>query len=274
MPGQAARARRPVTSRQRGRSARRTRRVDRASTRDTLAHETDDRTCRLRRHTRHDGVLPSGGGNERRSVAVSLAKLACSYRPHAATTRPTGMSVYSGPVSAASPPGGRKREGPSPGWAETAPAGSGRRSRLGPGPTGTRPPREPASTAWSVEWPASRTGHRTDSPCPRIPRQVARRIARREGRERAGCEVDGGSRDEFGDVAENAAPPASCGQRMIASAASRVRARRQPGALPALDPASANRCSLRRRTRPSPPSGHAVSRTGRCAGRQPPPGRC
>ena len=42
VPGQAARARRPVTSRQRGRSARRTRRVDRSSTRDTLAHETDD----------------------------------------------------------------------------------------------------------------------------------------------------------------------------------------------------------------------------------------
>lgn len=38
-----------------------------------------------------------------------------------------------GPVPA---PGGRKREGPSPGWAETASAGSGRQSRLGTGPKG------------------------------------------------------------------------------------------------------------------------------------------
>ena len=46
VPERAARARRPVTSRQRGRSVRRTRRVDRPSTRDTLARTTDDRTCR------------------------------------------------------------------------------------------------------------------------------------------------------------------------------------------------------------------------------------
>ncbi len=60
VPGQAARARRPVTSRQRGRSVRRTRRVDRPSTRDTLAHETDDRTC---------GFAPV-----RRGTAASRAK--------------------------------------------------------------------------------------------------------------------------------------------------------------------------------------------------------
>ncbi len=36
------------------------------------------------------------------------------------------------------------------------------------------------------------------------------------------------------------APPAPCGQRMMASAASRVCVRREPGALPALDPASAD----------------------------------
>ena len=45
MPGQAARARRPVTSRQRGRSARRTRRVDRPSTRGTLDATTDACRC-------------------------------------------------------------------------------------------------------------------------------------------------------------------------------------------------------------------------------------
>ena len=53
-----------------------------------------------------------------------------SSRPHDASTRPTGVPVYRGAVSAASPPGGRKREGLSPAWAETASAGSGRRSRL------------------------------------------------------------------------------------------------------------------------------------------------
>ena len=139
MPGQAARARRPVTSRQRGRSARRTRRVDRPSTRDTLsARRTTERVDS--RQTRLDGVVPGGGGNERRPRNAFRAKQASgSDRLGNVTTRPTDVLAYPEAVGVASPPGGRKREGPSPAWAETAPAGSGRRRRLGPGPARDAP---------------------------------------------------------------------------------------------------------------------------------------
>ena len=72
MPGQAARARRPVTSRQRGRSVRRTRRVDRPSTRDTLgAH--DERTKR---------VVGAGSSDPQRArLAAHVPTAASSPRP-------------------------------------------------------------------------------------------------------------------------------------------------------------------------------------------------
>ena len=128
-----------VTSRQRGRSARRTRRVDRPSTRDTLsARRTTERVDS--RQTRLDGVVPGGGGNERRPRNAFRAKQASgSDRLGNVTTRPTDVLAYPEAVGVASPPGGRKREGPSPAWAETAPAGSGRRRRLGPGPARDAP---------------------------------------------------------------------------------------------------------------------------------------
>ena len=70
VPGQAARARRPVTSRQRGRSARRTRRVDRPSTRDTLGRN-DGRVL-----LSHSAPAPLGGSPERESGARPVAAVA------------------------------------------------------------------------------------------------------------------------------------------------------------------------------------------------------
>ena len=87
-----------------------------------------------RRHTRLDGAPPVGGGIDRRTPRCRCGIGQPLCRPQNETRRPTGVSVYSEAVSAALLPGGRKREGLSPAGAETAPAGSGRRSRLGPGP--------------------------------------------------------------------------------------------------------------------------------------------
>ena len=76
----------------------------------------------------------AGCRRQRATVRCDVrGKAGVHYRGHDATTRRTRVWVWSGAVTATSPPGGRKREGPSPAWAETAPAGSGRRSRLGPG---------------------------------------------------------------------------------------------------------------------------------------------
>ena len=173
-------------------------------------------------------------------VAIAIAGRSGLPLGYGAATRPTGVLVYCGAVSAASPPGGRKREGPSPAWAETAPAGSGRRRRLGPGPARDAPSPDPATTAWPVQAPHSGW---TTGPAMQVRYSATGRGQDRSPR-RQGA---GGLRDlplkaatNPRDAAVSTAPPAPCGQRMVASAASRVRARREPGALPALDPASAD----------------------------------
>ena len=120
----------------------------------------------------------------------------------------------------------------------TAAAGSGRRSRLGPGPQGRALPEVRGSTTWSGQCPAFRVANHIDNPCPEFG-DSGRKGRSPRGRERAGCEEGGGSR----------AGPSRCHQPWPSrpfpiSAYDRLRRVKgarpvEPGALPALDPASA-----------------------------------
>ena len=193
---QAARARSAVTSRQRGRSASEgPAPVDGASTRGTLAPKTDDRTCRSLRHTQ---VRRCGGercGDRRQAVWCRERRRLASAND--ATRRPTRRVGPTGAIGAVPPPGGRKREGPSPGWAETAPAGSGRQSRLGPGPKGRAFP-EVRRGRHGPPCPAFRVGRQTGNGGRRLPRPAAPGDRSPRGRERAGCEAVRGGRGRSG----------------------------------------------------------------------------
>ena len=140
MPERAARARRAVTSRQRGRSAAENRPVDRASTRGTLGrHPTngplqsgaagrgtlsagqadahEDHRSAERAAVRKEGNALRGAAGD---FGVSLSKLL--QRSDRGTC--WWLDVSTGRQVAASARGARKRQRPSPGRAETALPGS------------------------------------------------------------------------------------------------------------------------------------------------------
>ena len=138
---EAARARRPVTSRQRGRSVRRTRRVDRPSTRDTLGRK------RRTGHWRWGGETRPGNnhrawrfrmcsgkrdaGQFGRQAAHGLSEPAA--RTGIQCVRSPGIAESFLPAMRHRQAQRARRQGPLPVWAETRLRGSVRRRRIGPG---------------------------------------------------------------------------------------------------------------------------------------------
>ena len=85
----------------------------------------------------------------------------------------------------------------------------------------------PASTAWSTECRAfPKVGYRIRNPGSGIPRQAARGITRRWAGIGRVARMPGKPPETRAVLPIVAAPPAPCGQRTAASAASRMRARR------------------------------------------------
>ena len=185
------------------------------------------RVARWRTRRTTERVDHSGRGDARgRCRAVTTAsrngccdcwaKRACrSDMPHDAATRLTGVSAYCGScrrglaARRAEARGTVTRMGRDRASGLGSPKATRARSRQGRAlPTG------PASTAWSALGPASRTDASDATVRDTAIHATGRagRIAHREGREREGCEVAGGSRGQSRDPpAASAAPPASCG---------------------------------------------------------------
>ena len=124
-------ARRPVTSRQRGRSARRTVRLT-GRARMAAWAGIRWRVCfwaRDRNQCRRQVRTAFRAAGQRQTISQVGVRLFDRSKSDDQAARESDGSIWA--ADAVSPPGGRKRQRPSPAWAETAPAGSGRRKRLG-----------------------------------------------------------------------------------------------------------------------------------------------
>ena len=181
-----------------------------------LLHETDDRTGLSRRHTRCAGRCRAAAVRDSRCVVPSEA---VARRDHSANGRVVLVRSCQGGLTArrAEARGTVTRTGRdrASGLGSAKPTRA--RSRQGRALPQNRHRRHGPPNARHPGWNAGPT------PVFRISATERRGTARREGRQRASCEVAGRSREKRRYAAPSSAPPASHGQRRIAFAASRAR---------------------------------------------------